>query len=942
MNVIQNIGKAISPYNYGTLSMTQLKSDDRQITINIQIDKDLPSFSRKNTSLKFLTTDQSSEEFTIPVESIVYLDQDNELQFTFNLKEFIQNIKAKEQSWYLQIIKKDLFKVNVYNVKTSKSVRSLLHTQKVFREGFVLTPSKDEHHKFVLDQSYEFSSMNINHLINSVESVQKKENGMLVQGRVNDQLLSLYKPDEIYFVMREREKTRSNVYLIRWNSDSKWSVEIPYDDLPKKNRTLDFYFSIKKESSYYEFRVKLIENVDFSDSVAYLPHYLKGAMEYKPYQTELYSFSIKAKSKTAKLEDLKINNDCNRIKGIIRSDLQFTNETNLVFKERDANTELLYPVSLKYKRGNYYFDCPINKLDLYQTEYHIYDVFIEHVLEENRLLIRLKSSDEQIKFDTMIEQISGDQLFQMEFYITANNRLSFRSIPAPINNQLTYAEFENEQLIIKGEAYLERRSKIDIQDQQLELILRNRETDKELAYEQSVPNIDIGVPFNDLEQLIHEPKEIVDVFVRITSNTYVKEVKLGFEEFEYFKDDYLTKSIIKGHDKSIQIYLTITPSGNLKVESYRQSNKFIDLLHEINESDESVNDIWIVGERPDTAQDTGYHFFKFLRENYPEREVYYVIEKDSKDVENVLPLGNVLFIGTEEHVEKSLQANAFFCSHDIEYILPFKNKDMKNYRNGLRVFLQHGVLGRKNVEYHKTYYKYPFDIFCVSSEDEKKMVIDEFHYDENEVRVTGLSRFDNLFSYKTENKILLIPTWREWLTTKEKFEESEYFQRYKSLIQDPRLNQILEQHQLKLDFYLHYRMQQYLEELDLEIPSNVRIVKAGEEKVQDLLKTSKLMITDYSSVSFDFNFMEKPIIFYHFDFRHFFSKGMLRPRDETFLGDIVHTQHDLIDTLEGYISANFKEKDEVSNRKDQIFTYIDRNNSERILAEALLHSKMLS
>ncbi|MEX6101942.1 CDP-glycerol glycerophosphotransferase family protein [Mammaliicoccus sciuri] len=32
-----------------------------------------------------------------------------------------------------------------------------------------------------------------------------------------------------------------------------------------------------------------------------------------------------------------------------------------------------------------------------------------------------------------------------------------------------------------------------------------------------------------------------------------------------------------------------------------------------------------------------------------------------------------------------------------------------------------------------------------------------------------------------------------------------------------------------------------------------------------LFKESKLMITDYSSVAFDFSFLEKPVIYYQFD-----------------------------------------------------------------------------
>ena len=52
--------------------------------------------------------------------------------------------------------------------------------------------------------------------------------------------------------------------------------------------------------------------------------------------------------------------------------------------------------------------------------------------------------------------------------------------------------------------------------------------------------------------------------------------------------------------------------------------------------------IWVIGEKSYKAQDNGYHFFKYMRTYHPDKPVYYIIEKDSKE-ENVLPFGNVIF-----------------------------------------------------------------------------------------------------------------------------------------------------------------------------------------------------------------------------------------------------------------------------------------------------------
>ena len=37
--------------------------------------------------------------------------------------------------------------------------------------------------------------------------------------------------------------------------------------------------------------------------------------------------------------------------------------------------------------------------------------------------------------------------------------------------------------------------------------------------------------------------------------------------------------------------------------------------------------IWLIGEMDNTAQDNGYHLFKYIRSNYPDIKCYYMINK---------------------------------------------------------------------------------------------------------------------------------------------------------------------------------------------------------------------------------------------------------------------------------------------------------------------------
>ena len=112
-----------------------------------------------------------------------------------------------------------------------------------------------------------------------------------------------------------------------------------------------------------------------------------------------------------------------------------------------------------------------------------------------------------------------------------------------------------------------------------------------------------------------------------------------------------------------------------------------------------------------------------------------------------------------------------------------------------------------------------------------------------------------------------MPTWRaeiiqpSWIKKRvvddETFLESEYFQRFQSIINNPKLMELLEKNDFKLIFYPHYEVQQYLHYFS---GGNERVVLADKDSfdIQTLLLESKLLITDYSSVQFDFSYMENP------------------------------------------------------------------------------------
>ncbi|WP_431804134.1 CDP-glycerol glycerophosphotransferase family protein [Halobacillus andaensis] len=196
--------------------------------------------------------------------------------------------------------------------------------------------------------------------------------------------------------------------------------------------------------------------------------------------------------------------------------------------------------------------------------------------------------------------------------------------------------------------------------------------------------------------------------------------------------------------------------------------------------------------------------------------------------------------------------------------------------------------------------------------------------------MTGLTRFDSLLKNQDNNcSILFIPTWREWLLNERDFLDSEYYKKYKSMLQNKTLHQLLTDYDVELKFFPHYRMQPFINNFEVK-HEKIKVLRLGEKTVQELLLESSLMITDYSSVSFDFNYMAKPVIFYHFDPDSFFRKGILRPIEETFIGDICYSEDELISTVKEYVKNNFSEKASAADKKHLIFSQMDKNNCQRV------------
>ncbi len=350
---------------------------------------------------------------------------------------------------------------------------------------------------------------------------------------------------------------------------------------------------------------------------------------------------------------------------------------------------------------------------------------------------------------------------------------------------------------------------------------------------------------------------------------------------------------------------------------------------------------WLICEEAAEARDNGYHFFRYMCQKQPQQKCFYAIKKKSVDYNKVQKLGDVIEYGSIQHwiayflceynisSQKGGKPNAAMCS--------FMELNGKFHPHN--VFLQHGVT-KDNAAWLYADKSY-IEKFITSTTPETEYIKSNFGYPNGTIQLTGMPRFDALHRVKiVPNRILIMPTWRYWFNLKSKqhsdtdinFETSEYFQKWMEALDNPKMVKMIKEYNLEVIFYLHRNLQNHIN-LFKQVSSPIIIASWEKYDIQDLLKTSSMMITDYSSVFFDMVYMKKPVIFYQFDeekYRKYqYGEGYFDYHDNAF-GKSFSSCQDLLSELESIVQNNMLPSEEFLKEHKKIFKYWDNKNSERI------------
>lgn len=358
----------------------------------------------------------------------------------------------------------------------------------------------------------------------------------------------------------------------------------------------------------------------------------------------------------------------------------------------------------------------------------------------------------------------------------------------------------------------------------------------------------------------------------------------------------------------------------------------------------SQRTLWLFCERGTDARDNGFWMFQYVKKYHPEVNAKFIITNDSEDRRRVKEWeGDLIRTDSFRHYVLMWQARYYLSTHHCGcfpyYIkkIPILSRIVRRcHKNMYMVWLQHGVTKHDMPAFH--YEKMIVDKVISGAYPEYEFLLDKFHFPKSVVCYTGLARFDGLHDYKVKaGQILLMPTWRIWLH-QDNFMESSFWKTYSSLLTNPDLHRLLQENGQTLVFYPHYEMQPYLGEFEkLNLPACIQLADKAKYDVQTLLKESALLVTDYSSVFFDFAYMYKPIIFFQFDYDEFHQKHYQKGYFDfkhcfaEWTGDIPSLLSKIRESVERHHTLSVDKKAMV----DEYFPLHDMHNCEKIYQEII-------
>lgn len=327
---------------------------------------------------------------------------------------------------------------------------------------------------------------------------------------------------------------------------------------------------------------------------------------------------------------------------------------------------------------------------------------------------------------------------------------------------------------------------------------------------------------------------------------------------------------------------------------------------------------------------------KLIDDGY--KDAYFILDKNYSHFHEIANKyrTNILYKGSFKHYLYFFMSKTFLGSEALVHAIDLRisNKHALNKINDKSlnyVFLQHGVMYMVSLDSESRSFFKPMKTegkyrVVTSSVEEARHFIELGGYDPETIYVCGLPKFDRNTLNEDADKIVVMPTWRPWEYNEARYDftQTKYYQMLVRIV-----DAIPEKFKDKLIVLPHPLFFDAIKDTEFELKQYLNVT----DKYDDILKDTRILITDYSSIAYDAFYRGCNVIFYWEEkdecMANYGPTTKLMLNEENVYGDICMNPYQLSKAID---INYFHGQDEVyQKRYSKLVDFHDGKNTERLI-----------